>query len=87
MTNDSAIKEEVSKLMDLSASGKDDHIEVHNRLAALRKKYNDEKIVDMIYNQFKENRSRIGKIANKIKNRLISKYPDLSQKEYYDKVY
>ena len=56
MTNDSAIKEEVSKLMELSASGKDDHIEVHKRLSALRNKYNDDKIVDTIYNQFKENR-------------------------------
>ena len=87
MTNDSAIKEEVSKLMELSASGKDDHIAVHKILTALRKKYNDDKIVDTIYHQFKENRIKIEKIATKIKNRLLAKYPDLSQREYYDKVH
>ena len=87
MTNDSAINEEVMKLMELSASGKDDHLTVHNRLMSLRKKYNDDKIVDSIYNQFKEKKHKMDKLAMKIKSKLIAKYPDLSQKEYYDKVY
>ena len=87
MTNDSAIKEEVLKLMHLSASGKDDHIKVHNELSALRKKYNDERIVEEIYNQFKEKRKEIEKKAMKIKNKLIAKYPNLSQREYFDKVH
>jgi hypothetical protein len=86
MTNDSAIKEEVMKLMNLSASGKDDHHKVHSELSTLRKKYNDEKIVEQIYNQFKEKKKEIESKALKIKNKLITKYPNLSQKEYYDKV-
>ena len=87
MTNDSAIKDEVMNLMNLSASGKDDHLTVHNVLKDLRKKYNDEKIVDEIYKQFAKKREEIEKKAMKIKNKLITKYPNMSQKEYFDKVH
>ena len=87
MTNDSAIKEEVMKLMNLSASGKDDHLKVHNELSALRKKYNDDKIVEQIHNQFIEKRKEIEKKALKIKNKLLTKYPNMSQREYFDKVH
>jgi hypothetical protein len=87
MTNDSVIKEEVLKLMNLSASGKDDRLKVHNELAALRKKYDDDKIVEQIYNQFNEKKKEIERKTKKIIEKLLKKYPNLSQREYFDKVH
>lgn len=86
MTKDSAIKDEVLNLMELSASGKDDPVKVHNTLMELRKKYRDEKIVEEIYNRYKEKKSEIEKKASKIRDKLINKYPHLSEREYFDKV-
>ena len=87
MTNDSAIKEEVMKLMHLSASGKADHHEVHNVLNGLRKRYNDDKIVEEIYKQFQEKRREIEKKAMKIRDKIFTRYPHFSEREYFDKVH
>jgi hypothetical protein len=86
MSNTNAIKDEVVKLMVLSASGKDDQHSVHDALASLRKKYNDEKIVDEIYNRYKEKKVEIEKRARKIKQKLLAKYPYWDESQYHKRV-
>ena len=55
-------------------------------LEELKNQYKDEDIVSSIMNKYKEKMRRVKKIAEKIRERLISKYPQLSQKEYIDKI-
>lgn len=52
----------------------------------LRAKYRDEEIVDSIMKKFQEKMKRVRKIAEKIRERLLNKYPNLSQREYIDKI-
>lgn len=59
----------------------------HQILEELKQQYKDEDIVDSIMNRYKEKLKRVKKIADKIRERLLSKYPHLSQKEYLDKIY
>ena len=59
----------------------------HQILEELKQQYKDEDIVDSIMNKYKEKLKRVKKIADKIRERLLSKYPHLSQKEYLDKIY
>jgi len=52
----------------------------------LKQKYKDEQIVDAVMAKYNEKLKRVKKIAEKIRDRLIAKYPNLSMKEYIDKV-
>ncbi len=56
-------------------------------LNELRSKYDDEALISSIMNKYKEKMRRVKKIAEKIRERLLAKYPDLSQKEYIEKIY
>lgn len=55
-------------------------------LEELRTKYNDEEIVENIMKKYNEKMKRVKALAEKIKERLVSKYPNLSMKEYIEKI-
>lgn len=55
-------------------------------LDELKKKYKDEEIVDSIIEKYRAKMNYVKKVALKIKDRLIYKYPNLTMKEYIDKV-
>ena len=55
-------------------------------LEELKSKYKDEEIVDSIMRKFNEKMKRVRKLAEKIKERLVAKYPNLSMKEYIEKI-
>ena len=52
----------------------------------LKQKYKDEQIVDAVMSKYNERLRRVKKIAEKIRDRLVAKYPNLSMKEYIEKV-
>ena len=55
-------------------------------LEELKTKYKDEEIVDSIMRKYNEKMKRVRKLAEKIKERLVAKYPNLSMKEYIEKI-
>lgn len=55
-------------------------------LEELKSKYKDNEIVDSIMHKYNEKMKRVRKLAEKIKERLVSKYPKLSMKEYIQKI-
>lgn len=55
-------------------------------IESLKTKYKDEDIVDSIFKKYTDKQKKVSKIADKIKTRLFSKYPNLSQKEYIEKI-
>ncbi len=55
-------------------------------LEELKMKYKDEEIVDSIMRKFNEKMKRVRKLAEKIKERLVAKYPNLTMKEYIEKI-
>jgi len=52
----------------------------------LKQKYKDEQIVDAVMSKYNDKLKRVKKLAEKIRDRLIAKYPNLSMKEYIEKV-
>jgi hypothetical protein len=58
----------------------------YSLLEELKSKYKDEEIVDSIMKKFNEKMKRVRKLAEKIKERLVAKYPNLSMKEYIEKI-
>lgn len=52
----------------------------------LKGKYKDEEIIDSIMRKYNEKMKRVKKLAEKIRERLHAKHPNLSQKEYIEKV-
>lgn len=55
-------------------------------LEELKSKYKDEEIVDSIMRKYGEKMKRVRKLAEKIKERLVAKYPNLTMKEYIEKI-
>jgi len=55
-------------------------------LEDLKSKYKDEEIVESIMRKFNDKMKRVRKLAEKIKERLVAKYPNLSMKEYIEKI-
>lgn len=55
-------------------------------LEELKTKFKDEEIVDSIMRKYNEKMKRVRKLAEKIKERLVAKYPNLSMKEYIQKI-
>jgi hypothetical protein len=55
-------------------------------LSELRSKYKDEEIVENIRSKYVEKLKKVRKLAEKIYEKLISKHPNLSTKEYITKV-
>lgn len=52
----------------------------------LKQKYKDDQIVDAVMAKYNEKLKRVRKIAEKIRDRLVTKYPNYSMKEYIEKV-
>jgi hypothetical protein len=52
----------------------------------LKQKFKDDEIVDTIMKKYSEKLNRVRKLSEKIRDKLISKYPNLSMKEYIDKI-
>jgi hypothetical protein len=52
----------------------------------LKQKYKDEQIVDAVMAKYNDKLKRVKKIAEKIRDRLVAKYPNLTMKEYIEKV-
>jgi hypothetical protein len=55
-------------------------------LAELRSKYKDEEVVEAIRSKFQEKFKKVKRLAEKISEKLVSKYPNMSIKEYIQKV-
>jgi hypothetical protein len=55
-------------------------------LSELRSKYKDEDIVETIRSKYVEKLRKVRKLSEKIYEKLVSKYPNLSMKEYITKV-
>lgn len=55
-------------------------------LEELKSRYKDEEIVDSIMRKYNDKMKRVRKLAEKIKERLVAKYPNLSMKEYIEKI-
>jgi hypothetical protein len=55
-------------------------------LSELRSKYKDEEIVETIRSKYVEKLRKVRKLAEKIYEKLVSKYPSLSIKEYITKI-
>ena len=55
-------------------------------LSELRSKYRDEDIVENIRSKYVEKLKKVRKLAEKIYEKLVSKYPNLSFKEYISKI-
>lgn len=77
------IDKEVHSLMKKNAS-KDRA--TYSILEELKAKYKDEEIVESIMRKYNEKMKRVRKLAEKIKERLVSKYPNLTMKEYIEKI-
>ena len=77
------IDKEVHSLMKKNA---DKPRATYSILEDLKMKYKDEEIVDSIMRKFNEKMKRVRKLAEKIKERLVAKYPNLSMKEYIEKI-
>jgi hypothetical protein len=77
------IDKEVSQLMKKSSNKSRS---TYSILEELKTKYKDEEIIDSIMKKYKEKMQKVQKLAIKIKERLVSKYPNLSQKEYIEKI-
>ncbi len=77
------IDKEVQSLMKKNA---DKQRATYSILDELKMKYKDEEIVDSIMRKFNEKMKRVKKLAEKIKERLVAKYPNLSMKEYIEKI-
>ena len=77
------IDKEVHSLMKKNAN-KDRS--TYSILEELKTKYKDEEIVDSIMRKYNEKMKRVRKLAEKIKERLVAKYPNLSMKEYIEKI-
>ena len=55
-------------------------------LSELRSKYKDEEIVETIRSKYVDKLKKVRKLSEKIYEKLVSKYPNLSMKEYISKV-
>ena len=77
------IDKEVNHLMKKNA---DKQKSTYAILDDLKSKYKDEEIVDSIMRKYSDKMKRVRKLAEKIKERLVAKYPNLSMKEYIEKI-
>jgi hypothetical protein len=77
------IDREVQNLMKKNA---DKQKSTYVILEDLKQKYKDDQIVDAVMAKYNEKLKRVRRIAEKIRDRLVAKYPNLSMKEYLDKL-
>lgn len=83
-SNKAEVSDAVSKL--LKNLGNVKHEQTYDLVRNLKKKYGDDEIVDEIVAEFREKMKEIRKFATKIKERLMYKHPNLSMKEYIEKI-
>lgn len=77
------IDKEVSLLMKKNA---DKQRSTYTILEDLKLKFKDDEIVESIIRKYNDKMKRVRKIAEKIKDRLLAKYPNLSMREYIEKI-
>lgn len=77
------IDKEVNSLMKKNS---DKSKSTYSILEELKAKYKDEEIIDSIMRKYNDKMKRVRKLAEKIKERLVAKYPNLSMKEYIEKI-
>ena len=82
-SNGDVVDKEVRHLMKKYA---DKPKATYNILEELKNKYKDDEVVDAVMRALNVKMNKIKKIAEKIKDRLVAKYPNMSVKEYIDKV-
>ncbi len=80
-TSEGNIDDEVSRIFKKS-KGKN----LYQVMEELKTKYKDDEVIDTILKKFSEKKKRVSKIAEKIRDRLVSKYPNLTMKEYLEKI-
>ena len=77
------IDKEVRSLMKKNA---DKPRATYSILEELKSKFKDEEIVDNIMKKYNEKMKKVKILAEKIKQRLVAKYPNLTMKEYIEKI-
>ena len=55
-------------------------------LEDLKNKFKDEEIIESIIRKYNDKMKRVRRLSEKIKERLVAKYPNLSMKEYIEKI-
>jgi len=63
-----------------------EHHKIYTALENLKKKYNDQKIVDEIFSESKEVKDKIHKASIKIKDKIMKKHPYATSIELIDKI-
>lgn len=58
----------------------------YSMIESLKNKFKDDDKVDIIIKKYNEKMKRVKKLSEKIKDRLLAKYPNLSMKEYIEKI-
>lgn len=74
------------KVHSLMKKNVDKQRSTYSILEELKAEFKDEEIVDSIMKKYNEKMKRVRKLAEKIKERLVAKYPNLSMKEYIEKI-
>jgi hypothetical protein len=77
------IDKEVRSLMKKNA---DKPRATYSILEELKSKFKDEEIVDSIMKKYNEKMKKVKKLAEKIKERLVAKYPNMTMKDYIEKI-
>lgn len=81
--NENIDKEVFKLLKGLSSNSERNTYQI---LEDLKKKYKDSEIVELIFKKYKSKLNKVTKIAEKIKNKLVAKFPGLSIKNYINKI-
>lgn len=63
-----------------------EHHKIYTALEGLRRKYNDQKIVDEIFEEYKDVMAKIHKASIKIKDKIMKKHPYATSVELIDKI-
>lgn len=77
------IEKEVKYLLKKNIENRKSNYEL---IKELKEKYNDNEIVELIMNKYKHKRKHVNKLSIKIRDKLLTKYPNLELKEYIEKV-
>lgn len=78
------IDKEVAKL--LRSQGTSRQKDTYQILDDLKRRYKDSQIIDSVMSRYKHKLDRVRKLAEKIKEKLVTKYPNFTTKEYITKI-
>ncbi len=59
---------------------------LYQLMEELKQKYKDEDVIYAVLKKYEDKMKRVKKIAEKIRDRLVTKYPNLNMKEYIEKI-